>query len=311
MFYCHYYSINDTEGQNFPEFVNYVVEKRKMNFDNLCSRKNSFEDIYTEAANVIKYRGISFDDILPEDLFCQKSMRLLHIPIGIGDEDAVINLALGKGTSHHCLIGGGTGGGKSTLLHTIIMSGMLNYSPEQLQLYLMDFKGGTEFKIYESQRLPHIHLIALDAMQEFGESILENLVQEMEKRSHIFKEAGGYTKIQDYVGETGLPMLRILIIMDDLQLISKTYAKEPCVTQVFEGSRTVALLDYLSAMHIGFTDELPVRVHMGDKIKVAPPFCLSLGRKKKHNMLICGTNQQMTNNVLHNYLISALLNQNT
>ena len=397
---------------------------------------------YTEAANVIKHRGISFDDILPEDLFDKKSTRLLDIPIGIGDEDAIINLAFGEGTSHHCLIGGGTGGGKSTLLHTIIMSGMLNYSPEQLHLYLMDFKGGTEFKIYESQRLPHINLIALDAMQEFGESILENLVQEMEERSRIFKEAGGYTKVQDYVEGTGLPMPRILIIMDEFQilfndstnrkvamhcanlakrivtegraygmhlmmatqstniistltldrgtieqmrvriglkcgeadtrylfsdlycndaktkmmgpkgtavlnedyteipenndtslqlgniglrvaycgdnlkekylkLISEKYVEEPCVTQIFEGSRTVALLDYLSEMNIGFTSELPVRVHMGDKIKVAPPFCLSLDRKKKHNMLICGTNHQMTNNVLHNYLISVLLNQNT
>lgn len=397
---------------------------------------------YTEAANVIKHRGISFDDILPEDLFDKKSTRLLDIPIGIGDEDAIINLAFGEGTSHHCLIGGGTGGGKSTLLHTIIMSGMLNYSPEQLHLYLMDFKGGTEFKIYESQRLPHINLIALDAMQEFGESILENLVQEMEERSRIFKEAGGYTKVQDYVEGTGLLMSRILIIMDEFQilfndstnrkvaincanlakrivtegraygmhlmmatqstniistltldrgtieqmrvriglkcgeadtrylfsdlycndaktkmmgpkgtavlnedyteipenndtslqlgniglrvaycgdnlkekylkLISEKYVEEPCVTQIFEGSRTVALLDYLSEMNIGFTFELSVRVHMGDKIKVAPPFCLSLDRKKKHNMLICGTNQQMTNNVLHNYLISVLLNQNT
>ena len=178
---------------------------------------------YTEAANVIKHRGISFDDILPEDLFDKKATRLLDIPIGIGDGDAIINLAFGEGTSHHCLIGGGTGGGtgggKSTLLHTIIMSGMVNCSPEQLHLYLMDFKGGTEFKIYESQRLPHINLIALDAMQEFGESILENLVQEMEERSRIFKEAGGYTKVQDYVEGTGLPMPRILIIMDEFQIL--------------------------------------------------------------------------------------------
>lgn len=70
------------------------------------------------------------------------------------------------------------------------MSSMLHYSPDQLHLYLMDFKSGTEFKIYESVKLPHIQLLALDAMQEFGESILENLVAEMEKRGSLFKEAG-------------------------------------------------------------------------------------------------------------------------
>lgn len=396
---------------------------------------------YAEAADVIKHKGISFDEILPEKLFTKKASGLLQIPIGIGDEDAVISLIFGEGTSHHCLIGGGTGGGKSTLLHTIIMSSMLNYAPDQLHLYLMDFKGGTEFKIYESVRLPHIQLLALDALQEFGESILENLVQEMDRRSAVFKEAGGYTKLQDYVECTGLPMPRILIIMDEFQILfndasnrkvavncaslakrivtegraygihlvmatqstniistltldrgtieqmririglkcgeadtrylfsdlycsdakrkmmgpkgtavlnedytespenndtslqlgntglrvafcdnvrKESYLKKisaefdavPCSTQIFEGSRTEKLLHHLYEVNAGYTEELPVVIHMGDKIKVAPPFCINIDRKKKHNLLICGTNVQMTNHVLHNYMVSALLNQN-
>lgn len=96
---------------------------------------------------------------------------------------------------------------------------MLHYSPDQLHLYMMDFKGGTEFKIYESERLPHIQLLALDAMQEFGESILQNLIEEMENRSNAFKNAGGYTKIEDYVRGTGNPMPRILVIMDEFQIL--------------------------------------------------------------------------------------------
>lgn len=402
----------------------------------------SFVKEYTNAANIIKHRGISFEDIIPDELFSKSSSSHLKIPIGIGDEDATISLSYGEGTSHHCLIGGGTGGGKSTLLHTIIMSSMLNYSPDQLHLYLMDFKGGTEFKIYESQRLPHINLIALDAMQEFGESILENLVQEMEKRSNTFKEAGGYTKIQDYVNGTGLPMPRILIIMDEFQIlfndatnrkvamncanlakrivtegraygihltmatqstniissltldrgtveqmrirvglkcgdadtrylfsdlycddakkkmmgpkgtavlnedytevpedndtelqlgnvglrvafcnnemknayletISKQFRDVPCVTEIFEGSRTTDFLEYLSVNNYEFISSHPVVIHMGEKIKVEPPLTMELDRKKKHNLLICGTNQQMTDNVINNYLISAALNLNT
>lgn len=88
------------------------------------------------------------------------------------------------------MITGGTGSGKSTLLHTIILSAALHYSPDDLQMYLMDFKSGTEFKIYETYPIPHIRLLALDAMQEFGESILLNLNAEMERRSVLFKESG-------------------------------------------------------------------------------------------------------------------------
>ena len=140
--------------------------------------------------------------------------------MGIGDRDAVVNLVMGEGSSHHGLIAGATGSGKSTLLHTIIMSSMMNYSPDQLQLYLMDFKSGTEFKIYESERLPHIRLLALDAMQEFGESILENLVVEMEHRAELFKEeAGGVTSVKDYVRITGNSMPRLLVIIDEFQIL--------------------------------------------------------------------------------------------
>lgn len=163
----------------------------------------NFIDEYFKAAEVIKNKGLSFSDILAPNLFSYDSAQVLNIPMGLGDEDAIISLKLGEGTSHHGLIGGGTGGGKSTLLHTLIMSSMLHYSPDQLHLYMMDFKGGTEFKIYESERLPHIKLLALDAMQEFGESILQNLVDEMEKRSNEFKITGGYTKVEDYVRGTG------------------------------------------------------------------------------------------------------------
>ena len=64
---------------------------------------------------------------------------------------------------------------------------MMHYSPDEVNLYLMDFKNGTEFKIYDSYRLPHIRLLAIDAMQEFGESILEELLNEVNRRSEQFK----------------------------------------------------------------------------------------------------------------------------
>ena len=394
------------------------------------STSKKFVDEYHKAAEIIKNKGLSFSDILAPELFTADSAHVLDIPIGVGDEDAIVSLRLGEGTSHHGLIGGGTGGGKSTLLHTIIMSSMLHYSPDQLHLYLMDFKGGTEFKIYESERLPHIQLLALDAMQEFGESILESLVQEMEERSNEFKEAGGYTKVEDYVRETGKPMPRILVIMDEFQIlfddttnrkvamrsanhakrivtegraygvhllmatqstniistlaldrgtieqmrvriglkcgeddarylfsdrfdrdaldkmvgpkgtavmnpdyteqygntglrvaycdnankakylkqISEQFSDYPCKTQIFEGSRTEKLLHYMQEQNIHSTDILPVRIHMGNTIKVADPFEIVVDRKRKHNLLVCGTNEKMANNVVNIYMVSAALN---
>lgn len=55
-------------------------------------------------------------------------------------------------------------------------------------------------------------------MQEFGESILENLVTEMERRGSLFKSVGK-TSLKGYVQATGKALPRILVIMDEFQIL--------------------------------------------------------------------------------------------
>ncbi len=182
------------------------------------SKINEFIKKYKELNVKIKSKGFSFEDILDKELFTRNTNAELSIPIGIGDAETIIPIVFGKGSSHHALVAGATGSGKSTLLHTLIMSSMLHYTPDQLNLYLMDFKGGTEFKIYDSYRLPHIKLLALDAMQEFGESILEDLVAEIERRSEKFKSVNA-SKLSEYISLSGKSMPKILVIMDEFQIL--------------------------------------------------------------------------------------------
>ena len=66
----------------------------------------------------------------------------------------------------HALIAGTTGSGKSALLHTIILSLALKYSPEELELYLLDFKEGLEFNAYKN--LPHAKLVSIKSDRELG-----------------------------------------------------------------------------------------------------------------------------------------------
>ena len=56
--------------------------------------------------------------------------------------------------------------------------------------------------------------------------------------------------------------------------------------KLFEGNRTINLLEYFAEANIGVTSELPVHIHMGTLIKVAPPFAICIDKKKKHNLLI-------------------------
>lgn len=165
-------------------------------------------------------RGIPFISVVKEgEMFAKKSAEGISLPVGKGDGSATQFIEFGKRSSQHAIITGATGSGKSTLLHTLIMSSLINYSPDELNLYLMDFKSGTEFKIYESVPVPHIKLLALDALQEFGESILMELVEEQNRRSQLFKDSGEHTNLKSYVTATGRSMPRILVIMDEFQIL--------------------------------------------------------------------------------------------
>ena len=47
--------------------------------------------------------------------------------------------------SPHALVGGPSGSGKTNLLLTMIASLAARYSPDELELYLLDFKEGVSF----------------------------------------------------------------------------------------------------------------------------------------------------------------------
>ena len=47
---------------------------------------------------------------------------------------------------------GPSGSGKSTLLHALITNAALMYSPDEIELYLIDFKKGVEFKVYAAMQ---------------------------------------------------------------------------------------------------------------------------------------------------------------
>ncbi len=141
---------------------------------------------------------------------------LVEIPIGARGGE-LQTLALPTNGDVHAVAIGGTGSGKSNLLHTIIMSACYKYSPEELNIYLLDLKEGVEFKYYENHRLPHIKLLGVDLKEDIFSAlaILKNLQNEITRRGAIFRECG-VSQIDEYVAK-GKKMPRILVIIDEIQ----------------------------------------------------------------------------------------------
>jgi len=163
---------------------------------------------------------VPFDAIAPAKgkEWSRSSAAGLAIPIGRSGATRLQELTLGQGTRHHVLIAGKTGSGKSTLLHVLVTSAAAWYSPDELEIDLIDFKKGVEFKAYAKERLPHARTIAIESDREFGLSILQRLDQEMRRRGDIFREAGA----QDIAAYRALAgererMPRSLLIIDEFQ----------------------------------------------------------------------------------------------
>lgn len=150
--------------------------------------------------------------------------ELLQAPIGRAGARKVQYFELGKGTAHHALVAGKTGMGKSNLFHALITSLSLIYSPAELELYLIDFKKGIEFKNYAAFQLPHARVIAIESEREFGLSVLKGLDQELERRGRLFRSVGCSSlseyrsRLEESPGpQEPAPLPRILLIVDEFQ----------------------------------------------------------------------------------------------
>lgn len=103
----------------------------------------------------------------------------LHIPFAINQRGDIISYSLGQALNAHGLICGGTGSGKSSLLHMLISSIVMNYTPEDVEIWLSDYKI-TEFYSYKTNTPPHIRFIGLSRVHDDLEDICYKIVETLE-----------------------------------------------------------------------------------------------------------------------------------
>jgi DNA segregation ATPase FtsK/SpoIIIE, S-DNA-T family len=191
----------------------------------------------SEAAQNVPTDVISFDRLYPNQLWAKDSIRNLSAPIGMEGARDKLEFLVGMNAdgSHepaHALLAGTTGSGKSYTLHAIIFSLALHYSPDELELYLLDYKEGVEFQVYvtpdrtdnpnalndpdPARMLPHAQVISIESDAEFGLSVLERAIAEIEARGKAFKSVGA-PSLESYRKSTGKVLPRLLIVIDEYQ----------------------------------------------------------------------------------------------
>lgn len=197
--------------------------------------------ILTQIRSVIEHMQLKiehFDSMYKEDIYDSNNWFMgnhdeIAIPIGIKGANTIVKMVLGRGggsTEHHALIAGQTGAGKSTLLHTLVMSTLISYSPDEVQMYLLDFKEGVEFGAYTRYRLPSLRVVAINSEREFGLNVLKELCTELEARTKHFTRYG-VSDINGYVKLADVPKVpKLLLIFDEVQELFRNKSESDSIS---------------------------------------------------------------------------------
>ena len=175
----------------------------------------------------VRSRVGSFADLIPFDpgtWWQAQSTTGVSAPIGFADGRQVeLHLC---DASPHALIGGPSGSGKTNFLFTMIGSMAARYSPDELELYLLDFKEGVSFAQFTPGRrdpswLPHARLVGvnINTDREFGLALLRFLSDEMRRRAEAAK-AHEVTKLEELrEADPGGRWPRIVAVVDEFQYL--------------------------------------------------------------------------------------------
>ncbi|OCB12913.1 type VII secretion protein EccC [Mycolicibacterium porcinum] len=178
--------------------------------------------------------------IVPEQVWRQRSPReRLRVPIGITPNGQPLELDIKEaaegGMGPHGLCIGATGSGKSEFLRTLVLSMITSHSPEQLNLVLVDFKGGATFLGLDG--IAHIAAIITNLEDELTmvDRMRDALSGEMNRRQELLRAAGNFPNVTEYeraraAGADLEPLPALFVVVDEF---SELLSQKPDFAELF------------------------------------------------------------------------------
>jgi len=155
---------------------------------------------------------VSLRSVLESPTFAKaRTKKALPVALGVGvsGEPVVADLA----TMPHLLIAGATGAGKSVCLSGIITSLLMNYSPQELRLVLIDPK---RVELTPFADVPHLAFSEIVVDMERVVGTLQAVINEMESRYRRFAQAGVRNIARYNEQNPGRPFPYWVVVVDEL-----------------------------------------------------------------------------------------------
>lgn len=209
------------EAENFGNYSKDAVIRCTPILDNPILAKACFNYI-NEGAELpqVAVVSVDYDKILSKGF--ETIDKAMVIPVGSSENGELVDFTIDTVSHIHCFIIGQSGTGKSVFLHDVIIGAMAKYSPDELELYLMDFKiGGVEFNRYRNEK--HVKALLVDNSDiQITLEILRDISNKMRERGKQLR-ASGVSNIVEYnqVNPTK-KMPRIVFIADECHVMFPT-----------------------------------------------------------------------------------------
>ena len=147
----------------------------------------------------------------------------LRVPIGRNTQGVVWFDLVKDGP--HALVAGTTGCGKSQALLTWLLTLCLTYSPTQLRLVLLDFKGGATFAALAS--VPHVDTVLTDFDPAATNRALRGIKALLMQRERQLAQLGfpdmTHWQQASEEGKAEVPPPRIVVVVDEFRVLSESH----------------------------------------------------------------------------------------
>ena len=168
------------------------------------------------------------------------------LTVEVGTDTAGLPMSIDLAKAPHLLVAGATGSGKSVFLNSIINDLILNTSPEDVRVTLVDPKR-VEFSQYRG--IPHVRDVITD--NKLAVDTLERMVDEMNKRyksfeTHRVKDIKGYNRLE---GLDKIPYE--VVIVDEMADLMMNHS------EVEDSLVSIAQLGRASGIHIIIATQRP------------------------------------------------------
>lgn len=160
-------------------------------------------------------------DALVEEYSFNKMPFVLNLPIGEYDnpynqQKGLITLPLSE--CGNALIYGIAGSGKTTFLTTMLYSLVSRYTPEEVQVYILDFASET-LKAFE--KAPHVGEVMLSDEKEKIRRLFGYLSEEIKRRKKLFADFGG--DFSSYLAEAKETVCNIVVVINNYSAFIEQY----------------------------------------------------------------------------------------